>query len=105
MNHVHKDNKYLVSIIITLGGDIRGGDTMFYDGLKTSGFGSGSHVLKCLHGKIIFSPFEKDSMKVLIGEVIEPQFPLPTQNNLPKFLSPKGSVYNLCKNKIDKKVS
>ena len=34
MNHVHKDSKDLVSIIITLGKDTSGGKTMFYDGVK-----------------------------------------------------------------------
>ena len=39
MNHVHKDTKYLVSVIITLGKNISGGETMFYDGVKTSDLG------------------------------------------------------------------
>ena len=34
LNHVHKDIKDLVSVIITLGKDISGGDTVFYDGVK-----------------------------------------------------------------------
>ena len=34
LNHVHKDTKELVSVIITLGKDISGGDTVFYDGVK-----------------------------------------------------------------------
>ena len=29
LNYVHKDIKYLVSVIITLGKDISGGDTVF----------------------------------------------------------------------------
>ena len=59
MNHVHKNTKYLVSVIITLGIDISGGDTVFYDGVKTSGLGSRAHILKHLHGRMIFGPFEK----------------------------------------------
>ena len=31
LNHVHKDSKYLVSVITTLGNNISGGDTVFYD--------------------------------------------------------------------------
>ena len=31
LNHVHKDTKDLVSVIITLGKNISGGDTVFYD--------------------------------------------------------------------------
>ena len=43
LNHVHKDIKYLISVIITLGKDISGGDTVFYDGVKSSDFGSRAH--------------------------------------------------------------
>ena len=59
LNHVHKYTKYLVSVIITLGKNISGGDTVFYDGVKTSDLGSRAHILKHLHGRIIFGPFEK----------------------------------------------
>ena len=55
---MHKDVKYLVSVIITLGKDISGGDTMFYDAVKSSDFGSRVHILKHLHGKMVFGPFE-----------------------------------------------
>ena len=58
LNHVHKDSKYLVSVIITLGENISGGEAMFYDRVKTSDLGSRAHVLKHLHGIIIFGPFE-----------------------------------------------
>ena len=59
MNYVYKDSKDLVSVIINLGGNISGGDTLFYDGVKTSDLGSRAHFLKHLHGRIIFGPFEK----------------------------------------------
>ena len=59
LNHVHKDAKYLVSVFITVGKDISGGDTVFYDGVKTSELGSRAHILKHLHGRMIFGPFEK----------------------------------------------
>ena len=59
LNHVHKDTKDLVSVIITLGKYISGGDTVFYDGVKTSDLGSRAHILKHLHGRMIFGPFEK----------------------------------------------
>ena len=29
LNHVHKDSKYLLSVIIILGTDVRGGETVF----------------------------------------------------------------------------
>ena len=46
LNHVHKDSEYLVSVIITLGEDISGGDTVFYYGVKTSDLRSRAQVLK-----------------------------------------------------------
>ena len=58
LNHVHKDSKYLVSVIITLGKYISRGGTAFYDGVKTSDLGSRAHILKYLYGRIIFGPFE-----------------------------------------------
>ena len=36
LNHVHTDSRDMVSIIITMGTNISGGDTVFYDGVKTS---------------------------------------------------------------------
>ena len=30
LNHVHKDSKYLLSLIIILGTDVNGGETVFY---------------------------------------------------------------------------
>ena len=59
MNHVHKDNKDLVSVIITMGTNIIGKDTMFYDRVKISDLGNRAHVLKHLHDRMIFGPFEK----------------------------------------------
>ena len=59
LNRVYKDTKDWVSVIITVGKDISGGDTVFYDGVKTSDLGSRAHILKHSHGRMIFSPFEK----------------------------------------------
>ena len=39
MNRVHKDIKYLISIIIILGENISGGKTVFYDGVKNLTWG------------------------------------------------------------------
>ena len=58
LNHVNNNSKYLVSVIITLGTDISVGDTFFNDGMKTSDLGSRAHILKHLHGRMIFGPFE-----------------------------------------------
>ena len=38
LNNMHKDVRDLISVIITLGKDIIGGDTVFYDGVKTCDF-------------------------------------------------------------------
>ena len=46
LNHVHKNIKYLVSVIIILGKYISGEDTVFYDEVKSSDFGSRAHILK-----------------------------------------------------------
>ena len=57
----------MVSVIITVGKYISGGDTVFYDRVKTYDLGSRSHILKSLHGRMIFGPFEFFPMKVLFG--------------------------------------
>ena len=62
MNHVNNNSKYLVSVIINLAGNINGGDTVCYDGVKIYDLGSGAHILKHLHRRMMFGPFEKNSM-------------------------------------------
>ena len=57
MNCVHKDSKYLVSVIITMDIYISGGDIVFYDGLKKTDLVRRAHVLKHLHGRMILGPF------------------------------------------------
>ena len=59
LNHMHKYVKDLVSVIITFGKYIIGGDTLFYDGVKTCDFGNRSHILKHSPGRMVFGPFEK----------------------------------------------
>ena len=59
LNRLHKDSKDMFSVIITVVKDISGVDTVFYDGVKTSDLWSRAHVLKHLHGRMIFGPFEK----------------------------------------------
>ena len=59
LNHVHKDAKDLVSVIITVGKYISVRGIVLYDGVKTSDLGSRSHILKYLQGRMIFGPFEK----------------------------------------------
>ena len=49
LNHMHKDVKDFVSVIIKLGKDIIGGDTVFYDGVKSCDFGNRVHILEHSH--------------------------------------------------------
>ena len=65
LNHVNKDSKYLVSVIINMGGNIREGGNVLYDRVTTSDLGSRSHVLNNLHGRMIFGPFDFFPIKVL----------------------------------------
>ena len=71
LNCVHKDSKDLLSDTITLGGNISGGGTVFYDKVKTSDLGSRAHVLKHLHERMIFDPLVEKYMKVIFGEDID----------------------------------
>ena len=59
LNHVHKDIKDWVSFIIKLGKYISGRDTVFYDGVKSSDFRKRDHILKYLHGRMVFGTLEK----------------------------------------------
>ena len=49
------------------GGNISGGETVFYDGVKTSDLGSRAHVLKHLNGIMVFGPLKRKSTKVIFG--------------------------------------
>ena len=57
MNHVHKDTKDLVSVIIFMGNNILGGDTVFCGGVKTSDLVNRAPFLEHLHGRIVLGPF------------------------------------------------
>ena len=52
-----------MSVIITLGTNISGGETVFYDGVKSSDLVNRTHVLKHLHIRMIFGLFEKWSLE------------------------------------------
>ena len=58
MNHVHKYSKDMVSVIITVGKNISGWDTVFYYGVKASDLGSRNYILKPLHVRMICGPIE-----------------------------------------------
>ena len=46
LNHIHKDSKYLLLVIIILGTDVNGGETVLNDGENMNDIGKRAHVLK-----------------------------------------------------------
>ena len=59
LNHSHKDSKYLMSVIIILGTDVNGGETVFYDGENMNDIGKIAHVLKNSRGRCVIGSFDK----------------------------------------------
>ena len=105
LNHVHKDTKDLVSVIITLSKSISGGDTVFYDEVKPSDLGSRAHISKHLHGRMIFGPFEKNLHEGTLWSgyraVIYFIF---TKQTFPHFFRHGDRFYNRYLNSVDKKI-
>ena len=56
-NHVHKDEKDFLSVIMILGKNVSGGGTVIYDGVRIYNLGLKAHILKHLHGRCISGPF------------------------------------------------
>ena len=104
INHVHKDSKDLVSFIITIGGNISRGETVFYDGVKASNFGSRYHVLKHLNGRMIFGPFEKIHEGTLWREHRSKISFILTEIFFLHFYCHGDRFYNRYINKTDKKI-
>ena len=78
LNHVHKDSKDLLWVIIILGTDVNGGETVFYDSKNMNDIGKRAHVLNHSHGKIIetfiiVSMFEMPTIKYWqnLGRIME----------------------------------
>ena len=104
LNHLHKDTKGMVYVIITVGKDISEGDTMFYDGVKTSDLGSRAHILKQLHGRMIFGPFETVSHEGTISRGCKSVISLILTKQIFLYLFCHGDrFYNLYINTTDKK--
>ena len=59
LNHVHKDSNDLLSVIIILGTDINGGETVFNDGENIFEIVKRAHVLKHSHGRCVIGSFDK----------------------------------------------
>ena len=58
LNNVHKDSKYLLSVIIILGTDVNGGESVFYNGDNMNDIGKRAHVLKHSHGRCVIGSFD-----------------------------------------------
>ena len=71
LNHVHKYSKYLLYVIIILGTDVHGGETVFFNGDNINDIGKRAHVLKHSHGRCVIGSFDKFYMKALLGLVIK----------------------------------
>ena len=71
LNHVQKDSKGILSVIIILGTDVNGGKTVFNDGDNMNDIGKRAHVLKHSHGRCVVGPFDFFNVKALFGMVIE----------------------------------
>ena len=104
MNHGHKDSKSLVSVIITMGNNIRGGYIVFYAGVKTFVLGSRAHVFKQLPWKndiwSIWKKIHEGNLWRVHRAVIS--FILTRQISL-HFCFNGETFYNLYINKTDKK--
>ena len=59
INHLHKDSKDLLSMIIILGADVNGDETVFYDGENMNDIGKRAHVLKNSHGRFVIGYSDK----------------------------------------------
>ena len=59
LNNVHKDSKYLLSVIIILGTDVNGGETVFNDGENMNDIGKRAYVLNHSHGRCVIGSFDK----------------------------------------------
>ena len=53
LNHVHKDSKDILSVIIILGTDVNGGEKVFNDVENMNDIGKRAHVLKHSHGRCV----------------------------------------------------
>ena len=59
-NHVHKDSKDILLVIIILGTDVNGGETVFNDGKNMNDNGKIAHVLKHSHERCVIGYFDKN---------------------------------------------
>ena len=89
---------------MTLGKDISGGEFVFYDGVKPSDFGSRAHILKHLHGRMLFGPFEKVFHEGTMWSGYRAVIPfIPTKKIFLHFFRHGNRFYNRYLNSVDKR--
>ena len=59
LNHVHRNSKDLLSVIIILGTDVNVGETVFNDRDNMNDIGKRAHVLNHSHRRCIIGAFDK----------------------------------------------
>ena len=103
MTNVYMEYKDLVSVILTLGGNVRGWETVFYDGMEISDLGSIAHVFKHLHKIMIFGSFKKTHEGTLRRGHRSVISYILTKQILPHFYHHGDRFYNQYIEKTDKK--
>ena len=58
-DYLHKDSNYLLSVIIILGTDVRGGKTVFNCGKNMNDIRKRAHILKHSRGRCVVGAFDK----------------------------------------------
>ena len=60
INHVHRDSKDLLSVIIILGTYVNGGETVFNDGDNMNDIGKRACVMNQSRGRCVIGAFDKN---------------------------------------------
>ena len=59
LNHIHRDSKDLLSVIIILVTDVNGGETVFNDGENMNDIGKRAHLMNHSHVKCVINASDK----------------------------------------------
>ena len=60
INHINKDSKDLLSVIVILGTNANSGETVFYDEYNMNDIGKRAQVLKHSHRRCVIGSFAKN---------------------------------------------
>ena len=80
LNHVHKDSKDILSVILILRTNFNGGETVFNDGENMNDIVKITHLLKHSHGRCVIFLLIKLYIKSLFGTVIKLFYSLSSTN-------------------------